>query len=352
MPNPLWLLLLLLIGSGTQAAENRAHHGDGRYLNPHTTAIHGSLFGFLRARFGGDWQGYDPQRDQVPTTQPDPLAAGAVSTEAVVTWIGHSTVLLQHQGINVLTDPIFTKRASPLAFAGPARITPAALTIAQLPPIHAVVISHDHYDHLDAATIKALGNGPSYFIPLGMSRWFERRGIAREQLVELDWWQSRELQTDQGTLTITATPSQHFSGRGLTDRNKTLWASWHIQWPSFSAWFGGDTGYNEVQFRQIGERFGRIDLGIVPIGAYAPRWFMSAVHVDPAEAIKIHQDIRARRSFGIHWGAFLLSGEGVMTPPAELAAAREQAELAPDAFVTLAVGETRRYPVATPAQLP
>ena len=144
-------------------------------------------------------------------------------------------------------------------------------------------------------------------------------------------------------LKLTATPAQHFSGRGLFNRNQTLWATWSIAWPDFHVWFGGDTGYNEVQFKQIGERLGPIDLGIIPIGAYKPRWFMQTVHVDPFEAVKIHQDVGAARSMGIHWGAFVLSGEGVLTPPEDLKRARALSEMQADEFDVFAVGETRTY---------
>ena len=253
-------------------------------------------------------------------------------------------MLVQHRGINVLTDPMFSDFASPLPRIGPKRITRPALALEELPPVHVVVISHNHYDHLDKATIEALGNGPVYYVPLGLRPWFEARKIAPERIVEMDWWDARDHPSDGAALRVTATPSQHFSGRSLTDRNKTLWAAWSLAWEDFQVWFGGDTGYNDVQFKETGERLGEIDLAVIPIGAYEPRSFMRPVHVNPAEAVRIHQDLGAVASMGMHWGAFILSAEGVLTPTHALAEARAEAGIPQAEFAAFAVGETRRYP--------
>ena len=330
-------LVIVLCGQPAWAAP--AHHGAGKYLNPFSDAHQGSFFGIIRARFGGEWQTYDPDRDQIPVTQPQPVTAPAKTPR--VTWVGHATLLIQHQGINVLTDPMFSKYASPVRFAGPARVTQPALKVEDLPEIHAVVISHDHYDHLDVPSVRQLGNSTRYFVPLGHKEWFARQGIDPDRVAEMDWWDEQTLSVDGRELTITATPAQHFSGRGLFDRNRRLWASWAVRWSDFNTWFGGDTGYNTTQFKEIGNRYGPFDFAMIPIGAYAPRWFMSVVHVDPAEAVKIHQDIAATRSMGMHWGAFELSAEGVATPRDALAEAVESAGLSQDQFDTFAVGETR-----------
>ena len=339
-------IALVACGSGVLAAEGPAHHADRGFRNPFSDTVNGGVGNFLRMarmRFFSDaWPAYDPDRDRVPRATPVP-ASGA-SANATVTWVGHATVLIQHQGINVLTDPMFSDRASPLSFAGPKRVTRPALALAELPRVDVVVISHNHYDHLDAATVEALGSGPVYYVPLGLRGWFERRGVDPGRVVEMDWWDRRDHAPGQHSLSVTATPSQHFSGRSLTDRNETLWASWSLAWDDFQVWFGGDTGYNDRQFREIGERLGEIDLGIIPIGAYEPRFFMRAVHVNPEEAVRIHQDIGAAASLAIHWGAFILSAEGVLTPPRALAAARAAAGVAESEFAAFAVGETRRYP--------
>ncbi len=327
-----------------------AHHAEDGFKNVYADPRPTNVFSVLRSRFfSGEWQSYDRERDVVPTASAD--VATAATDNATVTWIGHATVLIQHRGVNVLSDPMFSKFASPLSFAGPKRITEPAVSLEDLPPIHAVVISHDHYDHLDTRTIKALGNAPKYFVPLGVKRWFVRKGIDAERVIEMDWWDEEVLTVGEESVTITATPSQHFSGRTLTDRNKTLWAAWNVAWSDFTTWFGGDTGYNDTQFKEIGARFAPIDLAIIPIGAYKPRQMMAVVHVDPAEAVKIHQDLNARASMAIHWGAFILSAEGVLTPIEDLAAAREAANISADEFVAYAVGETRHYPARiTPLQ--
>lgn len=325
--------------------DNSHKTADG-FVNPLGESDHGSLFGFLKARFrSGKWARYEPERYRVPTAQPE---FADQDDEPVVTWIGHSTVLLQHRGLNVMTDPVFSEYASPFSFAGPKRITAPAVTIEELPRIDVVVISHNHYDHLDTASVQALGNAPLYFVPLGVKAWMVDKGIAVERVEELDWWESRKVEINGVEVEVTATPTQHFSGRGLFDRDKTLWASWAVAWGGFTSWFGGDTGYNDLQFREIGERLPNIDLGIIPVGAYAPQWFMGRIHVNPEEALQIHQDIGARQSLGIHWGTFILTAEEIDEPPRRLAQALKDAGLPPDSFSVFAVGETRRYPLSVP----
>lgn len=324
------------------AEDADTHHTKRGFTNPYSGETHGGLFGFLRARlFDGEWQSYQPDRDRVP--QQSPSISTSSNNLPSITWLGHSTVLIQHRGVNVLTDPMFSLRASPLRFLGPKRISPMPLAVEALPDIDAVVISHNHYDHLDRQSIRALGNQPMYFVPLGIKSWLINAGIEPNRVIELDWWQKQHDAQANLPISITATPSQHFSGRGVADRNKTLWASWSIAWPDFHVWFGGDTGYNDQQFKQIGQRLAPIDLSIIPIGAYAPRNFMKTVHVNPAEAVQIHQDLASRASMGIHWGTFILSGEGVLTPLTDLASALENAGIPSDRFTTYAIGETRQY---------
>ncbi len=338
------LLCSPLLSSTESRADSAApaHHGDRGYRNLHAEPRSTSVFSVLRSRFfSGEWQRYDRERDVVPIATPE-ITSGP-SENATITWVGHATVLIQHRGINVLTDPMFSKFASPLSFAGPKRITAPAIALEELPTIHAVVISHDHYDHLDTGTIKALGNDPQYFVPLGVKRWFVRKGIDAARVTEMDWWDKQSIEVNGEAVVITATPSQHFSGRTLTDRNRTLWAAWGIAWRDFQTWFGGDTGYNDVQFKDIGARLGPIDLAIIPIGAYKPREMMGPVHVDPAEAVQIHTDLNAAASMAIHWGAFILSAEGVLTPPQDLAAARQAAGVTETEFAAWAVGETRHF---------
>jgi len=337
------MVVLTLAAEPAGSEIKNGHHADKGFQNIHIEHRPIGLWGILKSRLLTDeWQGYDKKKDIVATATP--ALAEPASDNATITWIGHATVLIQHQGINVLTDPIFSKFASPFSFAGPARITQPALTPDSLPEIHAVVISHDHYDHLDTASIKALGDTPTYYVPLGIKRWMVGKGISADRVVEMDWWDEATLTVDDTDVLITATPSQHFSGRGVHDRNRTLWASWSIAWPDYHAWFGGDTGYNEFDFAEIGRHFGDIDFAIIPIGAYKPRDIMGPIHVNPAEAVRIHRDLNARHSMAIHWGAFRLAAEGVLTPAEDLASALAAAGISDNEFGTFAVGETRRYP--------
>lgn len=260
-----------------------------------------------------------------------------------VTYIGHATVLIQIDGINVLTDPHFSERAFPVQFAGPKRWQPPGISLADLPHIDAVLMSHNHYDHLDTTSVLALnrqaGGPPLFLVPLGIDRWMKSAGVSNFNA--MDWWQQRTL----GDLTITFVPAQHWSRRTATDRDQTLWGGFvgHTaragQANGSSFYFAGDTGYGP-DFVAIGERFGPIDLALIPIGAYEPRWFMSDQHVSPDESIRIHKDIKARRSLGIHWGTFLLTDEPLDQPLADLATARAKAGIGADEFLTLLHGQT------------
>ncbi|HEY2188411.1 MAG TPA: MBL fold metallo-hydrolase [Caldimonas sp.] len=293
-----------------------------------------------------------PPQQPTPHVAPDLdfLRANAAAGSAMVpsvTWIGHATTLVQVGGINILTDPVFSERASPLSFLGPKRQVAPGIAIAELPHIDAVLVSHNHYDHLDEASVRAIaaqaGGPPLFVVPLGIRAWLADLGIAHA--VELDWWQSARI----GAVEIVFTPAQHWSGRSLTDRMATLWGSYAIFAPDFQVWFAGDTAYSK-DFADIHRHFaarqgaGRgFDLALIPIGAYEPRWFMRPQHVDPTEAVQIHHDLAAERSIGIHWGTFELTDESLDEPPRALARAARQAGLADDAFTVLAVGATRTF---------
>lgn len=258
-----------------------------------------------------------------------------------VTWLGHSTFLLQYEGLNILTDPMFSERASPVSFAGPKRYTPVALPIAALPKIDIVVISHNHYDHLDISSIKALGNDVHYVMPSGLKAWFMDLGIEPKQVTELRWWQQQTL----AKATITATPSQHWSARGLGDRHKSHWASWLVTVGEFTFWFAGDTGYNDKDFRAIGQYIKQqtlnLELALIPIGAYGPRSFMKDYHVNTEEAVQIHKEIGSNLSIGMHWGAFPLTSERPLEPYEKLLELSRSGAVGRAPFITLKIGETK-----------
>ena len=225
----------------------------------------------------------EPQDYDFPLAENDPAFQRSNHNKTTLTWIGHATVLLQLKGKNILTDPHFSKRASPFQWAGPQRVVPPGVPLEDLPDIHMVVISHDHYDSLDKQTIKLLyeregGEKTVFLVPLRLKSWFEALGIKR--VIELDWWDEH----DEGDLKFTAVPVQHWSKRGLFSRNKTLWAGWVIRAGDFRFFFSGDTGY-APHFKEIGQKLGPFDLSALPIGAYEPRWFMYESHLDVRESL-------------------------------------------------------------------
>ncbi|XP_057712123.1 N-acyl-phosphatidylethanolamine-hydrolyzing phospholipase D-like [Corythoichthys intestinalis] len=258
-----------------------------------------------------------------------------------VTWLGHATVLVEMDGLNILTDPIFSQRASPFQFMGPKRYRGPPCSVQQLPRIDAVVISHSHYDHLDADTVASLnarfGAALSWFVPLGLKNLRAMNGC--KNVMELDWWEENCVPTHDD-VTFVCTPSQHWSRRNALDTNKTLWASWTVLGPEHSFFFAGDTGYCSV-FKEIGRRFGPFDLAAIPIGAYLPRDVLKGQHVDPEEAVQIHMDLQAKRSLAIHWGTFVLAYEHYLEPPRRLKEALKQKGLNLESFFTLHHGESR-----------
>jgi len=257
-------------------------------------------------------------------------------TEFTITWVGHSTLLVQTDGLNILTDPIWSERCSPVQFAGPKRYMPPGIRFESLPEIDIVIISHNHYDHLDRLTIEKLGNKPLYLIPLKIGAFFEDLGITNYE--ELDWWESI---TFNGVEFI-CTPAQHFSNRSMFDRNKTLWSSWVVNGKNNRFYFGGDTGYFPG-FTEIAERYGPFDIAAIPIGAYLPRWFMAPVHLSPEEAVQAFLDLKAKIFIPIHWGTFELADEPLDQPPEALHKEIKRRNLARDRFWILKHGETRIY---------
>jgi len=260
---------------------------------------------------------------------------------ATLTWIGHATFLIQFSGLNILTDPHFSGRASPVSWAGPKRVVPPAMEITNLPEIDAVIISHDHYDALDRPSIEALARHNrtrplTFVVPLGLKSWFDGVPLGTSRVVELDWGQSHTIKS----VTFTAEPSQHWSKRSFFDAFQRLWASWVIEGDGNRIFFAGDTGYAD-HFKQIGNEYGQFELALLPIGAYEPRWFMKPYHVNPDESARIHIDVRSQYSVAMHWGTFILTDEPLDEPPVKLAAALKQHHIDESKFEVFKHGETR-----------
>jgi N-acyl-phosphatidylethanolamine-hydrolysing phospholipase D len=259
---------------------------------------------------------------------------------ATLTWIGHSTFLVQLDGLNVLTDPQFSDRASPVSFAGPRRLNAPGLAFDDLPEIHLVVISHDHYDHLDRASVLRLAatHRPLFLVPLGLKAWFASIGIT-ERVEELDWWQSRQV----GDVSVTCTPVQHWSARTLFDTNERLWAGWALAGRERRLYFAGDTGYWEPGFREVGERLGPFDVALIAIGAYEPPVIMRLTHTTPEESLVLFTTLQARTFVAMHWGTFDLTEEPIDEPPQRLRAAAARQGFDPERIWILKHGETRRW---------
>lgn len=263
------------------------------------------------------------------------LRANAQKSVPTVTWIGHATVLVQMDHATFLTDPTWSETASPVSFIGPRRFAPPALALDALPPIDFVLISHDHYDHLDLGTLRRLAAGGTRFlVPLRVSKLLRACGIGPTE--ELDWWDRRRI----GEVEVHCVPSQHWSGRGPGRRDSTLWAGWVVVGPSRRFYFPGDSGYFDG-FREIGRRFGPFGLAAIPIGAYEPAAMMRHVHLRPEQAIEAALDVGAERLLAIHYGTFDLTDEPLDEPPRRFCAEAARRGIAAERVWTLPLGETR-----------
>ena len=257
------------------------------------------------------------------------------SSSDYLVWIGHATYLINKDGLTILTDPVFSKRASPVRFAGPKRLIPPAIPIEKLPKIDVITVSHNHYDHLDLRSLKKIykaNPNAIFLVPKGDKRRLERRGI--ENVKEFLWWEEIDINGSK----FTFTPVQHWSARGIADRNKSLWGGWFMELETESIYHAGDTGYSS-DFIETRKRLGSPDLSLIPMGAYAPRWFMKTNHVNPKEAVQISLDLGSKQSLAMHWGTFLLTDEEVLEPPALLKKALEEKNLDQKYFITLKPGE-------------
>jgi N-acyl-phosphatidylethanolamine-hydrolysing phospholipase D len=283
-----------------------------------------------------------PDRTVFPVVASAFRAPRARADTLAVTWIGHATALVQVAGRNLLTDPMFGERASPMPIFGPRRWVSPGVALDGLPPIDVVLLSHNHYDHFDVGSVRRLAArhpDADWFVPLRLGRAVRACGV--ERVTELDWWE----RASAGEFAVTATPAQHFSARGPFDRNRTLWCGFAVQAGDRRIFFAGDTGYHP-EFRRIGETLGPFDLALLPVGAYEPRWFMRPVHMNPEEAVRAFADLGGdthdTMMAAIHWGTFKLTDEPMDEPPARTRAAWRKARLRDDLLWIPRHGETRR----------
>jgi L-ascorbate metabolism protein UlaG (beta-lactamase superfamily) len=294
------------------------HFNGKTFFNPGEASERG-FADLLRWKMSGHPVPWPERVDAVPQPVPPPPAADGV----VATWVGHATFVLRTAQATILTDPMFSERASPLSWMGPRRVTAPGVDFDALPKVDLVLLSHDHYDHCDLPSLRRLArrDNPLVVSPLGHRSLLQGAGFSR--IVELDWWGSHAV--GAGT-DVTLVPARHWSRRAPFGTNKRLWGGFMLRAGGRLMYFAGDSGYDERLFTEIRRRCGAPDLALIPIGAYEPRWFMSAAHMNPAEAVRVHHDVGARRSIAMHWGTFDLTDEGREEPVRALEAARGTAD--------------------------
>jgi len=307
-------------------------HFDGQLFFNRDAGAGRGLADFLRwqrTRQAAQWPAWVENR--AAPQLPAQLALG----ELAFTFVNHITFLVQFRGLNLLTDPVWSERVSPVQWTGPKRVRAPGLAFEDLPHVDVVLVSHNHYDHLDLDTLRRLeaAHRPLFVTGLGNRAFLQDHGLRR--VVELDWWQ----QMRERDASIMYTPAQHWSGRGIRGRNRTLWGGFVVECDGRRVYFAGDTGYAR-HFGELRDRCGAIDVALLPIGAYEPRWFMREQHMDPDDAVRAHGDLRATLSIATHFGCFQLTDEGIDDPVIELASARERHGVEADRFRVLETGET------------
>lgn len=329
--------------------ESRPYHhkANGRFRNPKGSEPQrmglGVFLKFAREMFRQRSRTIEvPEGHALPWEE---VQAGLSNHEGrdSLTWLGHASFLLRYEGKTVLVDPYLSEYASPVPGFGPKRFVPSAIPVAQLPPIDVILQTHNHYDHLDKVTLKAIPNKENIQVvtALGVGRHFRKWGYSN--IEELDWYDA----FSWNDLTFTALPAVHFSRRGLTDTNKDLWVGFAIESPRQRIFLSGDSAYHEAVFHEVRERVGPFDLSIVGIGAYEPQAIMKPVHANPEEGLLIAQDIGSKTVMAMHWGTIVLSIEPPFEPPERFRVAAEKAGYAEEDVWVLAIGETRGLPLAS-----
>lgn len=314
-------------------------HFDGvRFFLPDATPSNG-LGGMLRWQFSGKKQKWPKQVNN--REHPRPLERQNAD-DFSITFIGHATVLIQICGLNIITDPFFSNRTSPVSFAGPKRVRQPGIALKDLPPIDFILLSHNHYDHLDLAALAELHDRfePVIITPLGNGAIVNKTGL-KHQIAEADWGDTVFLNK---AMKVTLTPARHWSKRTFKDRNMALWSAFLLETPFGPVYFAGDTGYgNGDHFRAIKDKFGPPCLSLLPIGAYEPRWFMKGQHMNPNDAVKAHLDLESTRSLAIHHGTIQLTDEAIDDPVKDLAIALQHNAVDPERFHMLECGQSKTY---------
>lgn len=308
----------------------KTHNFDGeKFINPGNKKAKGftDVLRWLFTREQNIWDEAKNVTARIPTA--------ALTNGAEITFINHSSFLFQFKDVNLITDPIYSNYASPFQFTGPKRMQNVGIEFKDLPAITHIFISHNHYDHLDKTTMLALREkfNPTVICPLGVGKLIALWGF--DKIHELDWWDAFRLSSE---IDLTATPAQHFSGRGLFDRDKTLWCGFALKTIHHTIYYAGDTGYGDF-FKEIGQKFKSFDLAILPIGAYKPEWFMSPIHTSPEEAVKIHKDVNSKQSIAMHFGTFPLADDTPIEAKNKLIKALEESTLPKNVFKILEAGE-------------
>lgn len=330
------LAVALHLVACAKAPYSRSDHFDGSHFHNPAGAPAKGLGAVIRWKLTSlrrpAWQ----EHERLPSGPKPPTRVGP--GELRVTFVNHATTLLQFDDLNVLTDPIWSTRAGPFSWLGSKRVRPPGIRFEDLPPLDLVVVSHDHYDHLDLPTLKRLASAhktAAFLVPLGLAKILRDAKIANVR--ELDWWQSRQVSHGVRAWVV---PAQHSSARGPFDRDETLWAGFVFETQGGPVFFAGDTAMSD-HFRQLRARFGPMRLAVLPIGAFEPRWFMRAVHIDPAQALEAHYALAAQASVGMHFGTFHLADEPQTGAQEGLLAALARAPLPKPAFWVLSFGEGR-----------
>lgn len=303
---------------------------DGRYLNPWGVNNSKSFWSVLKWKLTTQAAAWPESIDFTPIELP-----AAPTSGALITWVNHATFLVQLPGLNLVIDPVWSERASPLSFLGPKRVHAPGVPWEKLPKIDLVLVSHNHYDHLDIDTLEKLSkrDDPKFFVPLGDLRILQSKGI--NNVTEMTWWQ----EVSVGETVITFTPAQHWSARGPWDKNESLWGGWWIKSKDTTLFHAGDTGHGP-HFKVIREKLGKPSLAMIPIGAYEPRWFMKTMHMNPDDAVMAFEDLGSPQTVGMHFGTFQLTDEGYKKPAEHLKTALDAKNISSDIFVVPKISES------------